>query len=169
MNDFPTQEEVLSLRKQYPKGTNVKLVKMNDKYREMPTGLKGIVESVDDAGTIHVSWENGSNLGIAYGEDECEKIEKVYAITEDYDVEEQMICESEKEGLLYFNTEIEALKYTKILIEGKLETRRKHLQKLNRSIENEKCEIFVLSERLSEISTELNLHKLESKMNSDMI
>ena len=29
---------------------------------------------VDDIGTIHVSWDCGSSLGIAYGEDLCKKI-----------------------------------------------------------------------------------------------
>lgn len=36
---------------------------MNDPYREMPPGLKGTVKFVDDVGTVHISWENGSSLG----------------------------------------------------------------------------------------------------------
>ena len=45
------------LKKEYPKGTRVELI----------TG-------VDDIGTIHVSWDCGSSLGVAYGEDSCRKI-----------------------------------------------------------------------------------------------
>ena len=29
---------------------------------------------VDDIGTIHVDWDCGSGLGIAYGEDVCKKV-----------------------------------------------------------------------------------------------
>ena len=29
---------------------------------------------MDDAGTIHVRWDCGSGLGIAYGEDSCRKL-----------------------------------------------------------------------------------------------
>lgn len=36
---------------------------MNDPYREMPPGLKGTVKFVDNVGTVHISWENGSGLG----------------------------------------------------------------------------------------------------------
>ena len=32
-------------------------------------GLCGTVRYVDDIGTLHVSWENGSQLGLVFGED----------------------------------------------------------------------------------------------------
>jgi hypothetical protein len=35
---------------------------------------KGTVAGVDDIGTIHVNRDSGSSLGIAFGEDECQKI-----------------------------------------------------------------------------------------------
>lgn len=72
---FPKREVVEELRKKYPEGTLVELISMSDPYREMPEGLKGIVRFVDDTGTIHVNWENGSTLGIVYGEDRCRIIE----------------------------------------------------------------------------------------------
>ena len=37
-------------------------------------GTKGTVVCVDDIGTIHVHWDNGSSLGVAYGEDRCRVI-----------------------------------------------------------------------------------------------
>ena len=41
--------EVLeSIRKQYPKGSRVRLIEMNDQYRDMPAGLEGTVLHVDD-------------------------------------------------------------------------------------------------------------------------
>lgn len=72
---FGVSERTLqNLRKQYPEGTRVKLIYMEDPYRDMPEGLLGTVTGVDDIGTIHVNWDNGSCLGIAYGEDRCCKI-----------------------------------------------------------------------------------------------
>ncbi len=68
------KEELDALREKYPKGCRVELVKMDDPYRDMPSGMEGVVEGVDDIGTIHIHWSNGSHLGIAYGEDECRKV-----------------------------------------------------------------------------------------------
>lgn len=69
MQGFPSKETVERLRKQYPEGQTVELVSMNDPYRNMPAGLRGVVRFVDDGGTVHINWENGSTLGAVYGED----------------------------------------------------------------------------------------------------
>jgi len=68
-------EEKAGLKARYKKGTKVELVRMDD-TQAPPVGTKGIVRSVDDIGTIHVDWENGSSLGIVYGEDSCRIIEE---------------------------------------------------------------------------------------------
>ena len=73
---FPSEETVEKLRKEYPKGTRVELVHMDDPFTKLVPGYKGIVSHVDDAGTIFVSWDCGSGLGVAYGEDEIKKIEE---------------------------------------------------------------------------------------------
>lgn len=57
------------LKERYPKGTVVQLLKMDD-MQAPPKGTKGTVIFVDDIGTIHVNWENGSSLGLIYGADE---------------------------------------------------------------------------------------------------
>lgn len=57
-----------NLRKEYPTGTKVQLIKMED-IQAPPTGTTGIVTAVDSIGTIHVNWANGSTLGAVYGED----------------------------------------------------------------------------------------------------
>lgn len=57
-----------SLRKKYPKGTRVELVKMDD-VQAPPIGTKGTVIGVDDIGSIMISWDNGSSLNVVYGED----------------------------------------------------------------------------------------------------
>ena len=72
---IPKPEDLKALREQYPAGCRVRLNHMNDPYRpELKAGALGTVMHVDDSGTIHVSWDCGSSLGIAYGEDLCKKI-----------------------------------------------------------------------------------------------
>jgi hypothetical protein len=70
MNKFPSKEIVLALRRQYPKGTRVELVRMNDPYTKLRPGDLGTVDFIDDAGTTFCIWDIGSTLGVAYGEDE---------------------------------------------------------------------------------------------------
>ena len=75
MFSMQLRPEVLKrLREQYPKGTRVELIEMNDPYREMPQGLMGIVQMVDDAGGIHIHWDNGSTLAAIYGFDKIRAI-----------------------------------------------------------------------------------------------
>ncbi len=74
MYGYPRKEIVESLRARYPKGTRVELIEMNDFYREMPAGLRGTVVAVDDIGTVHIAWDNGSSLGAAYGVDRIRRI-----------------------------------------------------------------------------------------------
>lgn len=69
------RETVERLKQQYPVGTRVELVRMQDEYRSLAPGEKGTVTGVDDIGTIHVNWDCGSTLGVAYGEDMCRKID----------------------------------------------------------------------------------------------
>lgn len=68
-NGFPPKEVVLRLREQYPPGTRVELVRMNDPYSKLRPGDQGSVTFVDDIGTVFVNWDCGSSLGVAYGED----------------------------------------------------------------------------------------------------
>lgn len=72
---FGISKELLdSLRTNYPTGTRVKLIQMDD-AQAPPVGTMGTVAYVDDIGTIHVKWDNGSSLGVT-NEDICEKIER---------------------------------------------------------------------------------------------
>ena len=73
---FPSEEIVERLRKEYPKGTRVELVHMDDPFTKLVPGDKGTVNHVDDAGTIFVSWDCGSGLGVAYDEDKIKKIKE---------------------------------------------------------------------------------------------
>lgn len=56
------------LRAIYTPGTRIQLIEMNDPYA-VPSGTRGTVSCVDDMATVHVDWDNGSTLGLAYGED----------------------------------------------------------------------------------------------------
>ena len=75
MNNFPSRETVERIRKQYPAGCRVELVRMADEQAP-PLGTTGTVLGVDDIGSIMVQWENGSSLNVVYGEDCCRKIDK---------------------------------------------------------------------------------------------
>lgn len=71
---FVKREIVERLRKQYPAGTRVELIRMNDEQAP-PIGTRGTVTGVDDMGSIMVSWDNGGSLSVVYGEDLCRKID----------------------------------------------------------------------------------------------
>ena len=61
---FPNKSYLAQLRKQYPAGTKIQLISMRDeKYPVLP-GTVGEVIHIDDMGTIHMKWENGSSLAI---------------------------------------------------------------------------------------------------------
>lgn len=75
-SQFPSKAVVEARRARYPKGARVELVSMNDPYREMPSGLQGTVDFVDDTGTVFAKWDNGSSLGAVYGEDEIRLLSK---------------------------------------------------------------------------------------------
>jgi hypothetical protein len=68
-----SRETLDSLRKEYPAGCRVELLKMDDPQAP-PIGTRGTVQLVDSVGTIHVNWDNGCGLGAAYGEDIVRKV-----------------------------------------------------------------------------------------------
>lgn len=74
MMRFPSKAVVEVLRRQYPVGTRVELVKMDDPQAP-PNGTKGTVLGVDDIGSIMVAWDSGGSLNVVYGEDICRKVE----------------------------------------------------------------------------------------------
>ena len=70
---FPSKEIVESIRKEYPAGTRVELVWMDD-AQAPPIGTKGTVKGVDDTGSLLMRWDNGSGLNVVYGEDIVRKV-----------------------------------------------------------------------------------------------
>lgn len=115
---FPSREIVEQVRKEYPKGTRVELVRMDD-FQAPPIGTKGTVRGVDDTASIMVSWDNGSHLHVVYGEDSCRKLDSVKVIC--YGKEETW--DSRKEAADFYMKAIagsegsECERYTKIYTE----------------------------------------------------
>ena len=66
---FPNERQLQSLRERYPAGTKIRLNHMDDPYAPIPDGTVGEVQYVDDAGSIHMIWENGRTLSLIEGED----------------------------------------------------------------------------------------------------
>ena len=71
--NFPRREIVEIIRKNYPVGCRVELVKMED-IQAPPIGTKGTVVAVDDTGSLIMRWDNGSTLNVIYGEDCARRI-----------------------------------------------------------------------------------------------
>ena len=70
---FPNRKIVENIRREYPVGTRVELVRMHDKQAP-PVGMTGTVLGVDDTASLLMHWDNGSGLNVIYGEDCVKKI-----------------------------------------------------------------------------------------------
>ena len=57
------------IREQYPPGTRIRLNSMDDPYAPILPGTEGEVDFVDDAGQLHMKWDNGRSLALIPGED----------------------------------------------------------------------------------------------------
>ena len=56
-------------KENYPPGTRVMLLSMEDPWAPVPSGTRGTVEAVDDIGQLHMKWDNGRTLALVPGED----------------------------------------------------------------------------------------------------
>ena len=70
---FPSREIVEHIRREYPAGTRVELVRMDDAQAPL-AGTLGTVLGVDDTGSLLMRWDNGSGLNVVYGEDVVRKV-----------------------------------------------------------------------------------------------
>jgi len=95
----------------YKRGTRVELVSMDDPYdATLKPGDRGSVMAVDSTGTVHVSWDNGSTLGLVYGVDEIKPTKNdvlVHALRGDIQTEGMVGLDKQKLrqflGLRYAN------------------------------------------------------------------
>ena len=68
-------KEVLErIRAEFPIGSRIELILMDDDPNPLPAGSRGTVRIVDDWGTIHVNWDSGRRLGLVYGVDIYKRI-----------------------------------------------------------------------------------------------
>ena len=68
-------DQLRSLREQYPEGSRVELLQMDDQQAP-PAGTLGTVIGVDDIGSIMVRWDNGCGLSVVWGVDSCRRVEE---------------------------------------------------------------------------------------------
>ncbi len=73
---FPNERQLQALRERYPAGTRIRLNHMDDPYAPVPDGTVGEVQYIDDAGNIHMVWENGRTLSLIEGVDDFTIIKK---------------------------------------------------------------------------------------------
>lgn len=65
---FFDHRKVQRIKAQYPGGTRIQLHSMSGEA-DMPSGLTGTVDFVDDAGQLQMTWDNGRSLALVPGED----------------------------------------------------------------------------------------------------
>ena len=94
---FPNRETVERVRREYPAGTRVELVKMDD-VQAPPIGTRGTVTGVDDTASLIVKWDNGSGLNVVYGEDIVKKLDTVTTIC----YGEKEIWDSREDAVSFF-------------------------------------------------------------------
>lgn len=76
------EKKVEMLRQRYPEGTRICLDSMDNDPRLIPPGTKGIVQFVDDAGTLHCKFDNGRTLGVIPDVDKFHKIAQEQALND---------------------------------------------------------------------------------------
>ena len=71
---FPTRQQVEFTRLSYPPGSRILLYQMTDPYAPVHSGTRGTVRYVDDAGQLHMKWDNSRSLALFPGEDSFRKL-----------------------------------------------------------------------------------------------
>lgn len=94
---FPNKETVDRIRREYPAGARVELVRMED-VQAPPVGTKGTVLGVDDTGSLLMRWDTGSGLNVVYGEDIVKKLATVTTVC----YGEKKVWDSRKEASDFF-------------------------------------------------------------------
>lgn len=67
-------QALVRLRSQYPPGTRVQLLRMNDPYCPVPSDTRGTVQCADDLGQLQMRRDNGRGLALIPGEDDFRKL-----------------------------------------------------------------------------------------------
>ena len=94
---FPSKARLAELRNEYPVGSRVELISMDDPQAP-PKGARGTVRGVDDIGNLLVRWDNGSGLNLIIGEDRFRKLDSVITVC----YGERQTWDSRKKAADYF-------------------------------------------------------------------
>ena len=84
------EKKVETLRQRYPEGTRICLDSMENDPDPIPSGTKGTVQFVDDAGTLHCKFDNGRTLGVIPGVDDFHIVSEDSEQTEDEEMNMSM-------------------------------------------------------------------------------
>ena len=76
---IPSENELNRIRREYPVGTIIELLEMQD-TQAPPVGALGEVTGVDDAGDLLMRWATGSRLKIIISEDRFRKVNGVITV-----------------------------------------------------------------------------------------
>lgn len=76
MKNLLPQEAVEKIKNQYPIGTRIEMIHMEEQLSPVESGMKGTVQIVDDVGTLHMKWDNGRTIGIIPNKDQFKVVEQ---------------------------------------------------------------------------------------------
>jgi hypothetical protein len=66
-------ERVKAMRENFV-GKRIRLVYTSDPYTDLKSGDEGVIDFIDDTGTVFANWDKGSGLGLVHGEDSWELV-----------------------------------------------------------------------------------------------
>lgn len=93
INEFlKLEKEAKRYKEQYPNGTRLELISMEDPQAVTP-GTRGTVQFVDDIGSIHMNWDNGRTLALVPKEDSFRKLTE-----QEIEQEQNAMCVEETSG-----------------------------------------------------------------------
>jgi len=92
------REQAKRSRELYPPGTRIELLSMDDPFAPISPGTRGTVRMVDDAGQLHMNWDNGRTLAVVPGEDSFRKLTEEELAEEQKQESEQENNENMDEG-----------------------------------------------------------------------
>ena len=86
------RRKIEMMKERYPEGTRICLDNMGNDPQPIPSGTKGTVIAVDDAGQLLMKWDNGRSLSLIPGEDSFHKIQEEVQTEE---ISEELVEEPE--------------------------------------------------------------------------
>jgi len=91
MNEWERNRRMAeSYRKNYPPGTRIVLIHMEDPYAPVESGTRGTVEFIDDQSQIFMKWDNGRSLAVVPNVDSFRKLTEEELAEETIDMNENI-------------------------------------------------------------------------------